>query len=150
MDTTKNYYYENTLNFNIETIKTAIKSVLEKNKNRFVYSEKDLNDTFNTYNFGEIKCSYLIVFQKIDENTTQIKLTCSSRVGFEVCMSSLEHYTTEFLNILSAKLSGISEEEMQKVLNENNSDAGIANMSAYSSFAYLVAAVVFFVLFLFI
>lgn len=129
MDTTKNYQYENELSFNIEDVKTAIKSILETYKTRFLHSEKDLNDVFSTYNFGEVKCGYLVTLQKIDDNTTKIKMTCSSRAGFEVGMASLEVYTAEFLNILSAKLNGATEEEMQTVINENNSDSSLSCMS---------------------
>ena len=39
MDTTKNYQYENELNFNIEDVKTAIKSILKTYKTRFLYSD---------------------------------------------------------------------------------------------------------------
>ncbi len=129
MDTTKNYQYENELSFNIEDVKTAIKSILETYKTRFLHSEKDLNDIFWTYKFDEVKCGYLITLQKIDDNTTKIKMTCSSRTGFEVGMASLEGYTAEFLNILSAKLNGATEEEMQTVVNENNSDSSLSCMS---------------------
>ena len=129
MDTTKNYQYENELSFNIEDVKTAIKSILETYKTRFLHSEKDLNDVFSTYNFGEVKCGYLVTLQKIDDNTTKFKMTCSSRTGFEVGMASLEGYTAEFLNILSAKLNGATEEEMQTVVNENNSDSSLSCMS---------------------
>lgn len=129
MDTTKSYQYENDLSFNIEDVKTALKSILETNKTRFLHSEKDLNDVFGTYNFGEVKCGYLITLQKIDDNTTKIKMTCSSRTGFEVGMASLEAYAAEFLNILSAKLTGATDEEMETVVNENNSDSTNANIS---------------------
>ena len=129
MDTTKNYQYENELSFNIEDVKTAIKSILETYKTRFLHSEKDLNDAFSTYNFSEVKCGYLVTLQKIDDNTTKIKMTCSSRTGFEVGMASLEGYTAEFLNILSAKLTGATDEEMQTIVNENNSDSSLSCMS---------------------
>ena len=129
MDTTKNYQYENELSFNIEDVKTALKSILETNKTRFLHSDKDLNDAFCTYKFGEVKCGYLVTLQKINDDTTKIKMTCTSRTGFEVGMASLEAYTAEFLNILGTKLSGASDEEMETVVNENNSDSTNASVS---------------------
>ena len=143
MDTTKNYQYENELSFNIEDVKTAIKSILETYKTRFLHSEKDLNDVFGTYNFGEVKCGYLVTLQKIDDNTTKIKMTCSSRTGFEVGMASLEGYTAEFLNILSAKLTGSTDEEMETVVNENNSDSANANISGCLSIISIAISIGF-------
>ena len=140
MDTTKNYQYENELSFNIEDVKTAIKSILETYKTRFLHSEKDLNDVFGTYNFGEVKCGYLVTLQKIDDNTTKIKMTCSSRTGFEVGMASLEGYIAEFLNILSAKLTGATDEEMETVVNENNSDSSLSCMSTILTVIIIVCA----------
>ena len=49
----QNYYkYENEVNFNIDVIKEALKSILKANPVRFIHEEKDLNDTLGTYSFG--------------------------------------------------------------------------------------------------
>jgi hypothetical protein len=42
----QNYYkYENEVNFNIDVIKDALKSILKANPVRFMHEEKDINDT---------------------------------------------------------------------------------------------------------
>ena len=121
------YKYENEINFNVNDVKNALKEILETNRTRFLHKDKDLNDTFGTYSFGEIKCSYLVTLTKMNDDTTKIVITCSERPGsFHPSMASLESYTSEFLNILSAKLSGTAEEEMKEIVNQNNSDSGLA------------------------
>jgi UDP-N-acetylmuramyl pentapeptide synthase len=124
----QNYYkYENEVNFNIDVIKEALKSILKANPVRFIHEEKDLNDTLGTYSFGEIKCAYMVTLSKIDEDHTKIVINCSSRQGgFEASMASLANYTNEFLAILTAKLDGASEEEMKDVVRHNNSDSSVS------------------------
>ena len=127
----QNYYkYENEVNYGIDEIKKAIRSILETNKIRFLHEEKDLNDAFGTYHFGEIKCSYMITVTKVDDSRTKISINCSPREGgFKPSMASLEGYTNEFLTILTAKLNGASDEEMTSVVKENNSDSSLASFS---------------------
>lgn len=128
----QNYYkYENEIGFNIEVVKTALKDILSKNKTRFIHKEKDLNDIFGTYHFGEIKCSYMLTLKKIDDNNTNITINCSPRSGgFTPSMASLEGYTNEFLKILTAKLNGASDQEMKVVVKENDSDSSLSSISA--------------------
>lgn len=138
----QNYYkYENEIGFNIDVIKTALKEILSKNKTRFIHKEEDLNDTFGTYHFGETKCSYMLTLKKIDDNTTNITINCSSRSGgFNPSMASLEGYTNEFLKILTAKLNGASDEEMKVVVKENDSDSSLSSFSAIITLIIVVAA----------
>ena len=127
----QNYYkYENEIGFALEDVKTALKSILETYKTRFIHEEKDLDDTFGTYRFGEIKCSYMVTLTKASDNSTKLSLTCSPREGsFKPSMASLEGYTKEFLNILSAKLKGTPDEEMSNVVKNNNSDSSLSTIS---------------------
>ena len=127
----QNYYkYENEINYNIDTIKEAIKSVLKSNPVRFLHEEKDLNDAFGTYSFGEVKCAYMVTLTKIDDEKTKILINCSSRAGgFEASMASLAGYTKEFIAILSAKLNGASDEEMKEVVKQNNADGSLSCIS---------------------
>lgn len=64
------YKYENEIPFSIDEVKNALKDILSKNRTRFLHEDKDLNDTFNTYSFGEVKCSYMVSLKKVDDNTT--------------------------------------------------------------------------------
>ena len=133
------YKYENEINFSINEVKEAIKAILKANPTRFIHEDKDLNDAFGTYKFGEIKCSYMVSLAKVDDNNTKITITCSERTGgFNPSMASLESYTSEFINILSAKLSGKSDEEMKEVVSENNSDSALANASCLGTLLTLV------------
>ena len=140
----QNYYkYENNVNYKISEIKDALKSILETYKVRFLHEEKDLNDAFGTYRFGEIKCSYMVTLTQIDENNTKIVINCSSRAGFQASMASLEGYTNEFLAILTAKLSGASDEEMISVVKENNSDGSLSGFAGVMSIIIFIVALYF-------
>jgi UDP-N-acetylmuramyl pentapeptide synthase len=141
----QNYFkYENVVNFNIDEIKTALKSILEANKTRFLHEDKDLNDDFGSYHFGEIKCSYMVTLNKVDESSTKITVNCSPRHGgFQASMASLENYTNEFLAILTAKLKGASDEEMASVVKQNNSDSSLASSSIIITIIIIVASLFF-------
>ena len=136
------YKYENEIDFSINDVKNAIKDILEKNRVRFLHKEKDINDVFNTYKFDEIKCSYNITLIKVSENSTKITLTCSERGGgFTPTMASLESYVSEFMNILSKKLSGATDEEMKKALKENNSDGTASDIASIAEvISFIVGA----------
>ena len=143
------YKYENEIDFSINDVKNAIKDILEKNRVRFLHKEKDINDVFNTYKFDEIKCSYNITLIKASENSTKITLTCSERGGgFNATMASLESYASEFMNILSKKLSGATDEEMKKALKENNSDGTASDIASIAEvISFIVAGFVLYLLF---
>ena len=135
------YKYENEIDFSINDVKNAIKDILEKNRVRFLHKEKDINDIFNTYKFDEIKCSYNITLIKVSENSTKIILTCSERGGgFKPTMASLESYASEFINILSKKLSSATDEEMKKALKENNSDSTASDIASIVEIISLIGA----------
>jgi len=139
----QNYYkYENEINYNIDTVKDAIKSVLKSNSVRFIHEEKDLNDAFGTYSFGEIKCAYMVTLTKIDEKKTKIFINCSSRKGgFEASMASLAGYTKEFITILSAKLNGASDEEMKEIVKQNNADSSLSCISVIVAIISIAAII---------
>lgn len=141
----QNYYkFENEINFNVDVVKEALKSVLVSNPIRFMHEAKDLNDTFGTYSFGEIKCSYMVTLTKIDEDKTKLVVTCSSRQGgFEASMASLANYTNEFLAILTAKLNGASDEEMKTVLKQNSSDNSLSGISVLITIISIIAIIYF-------
>jgi hypothetical protein len=145
------YKYENIINFNIDDVKKSIKNILKSNKTRFIHDEKDLNDIFSTYSFGEIKCSYLVALTKVDDNSTKITITCSPRNdGLETSMASLEKYTGELLNIISSKLSGATDEEMVQIINDNNSDGVLSNINGTIELISFVlgAGILLYILFL--
>ena len=137
-----NYRYENQIQFNIEEVKTALKNVLNLNPTRFLHNANDLNDIMLTYRFGEIKCSYVVTLQKIDDTNTKIVISCSERYGFPLSVASLESYVTEFLNILTAKLSGQSDTEVMQVMNNNNSDSNLANTTSCMSLIIIVITII--------
>ena len=141
----QNYYkFENEINFNVDVVKDALKSVLAFNPTRFLYETKDLNDTFGTYSFGEIKCAYMVTLSKLDEGKTRIVVTCSSRQGgFEASMASLASYTNDFLAILTAKLNGASDEEMKTVLKQNSSDNSLSGISVLITIISIIAIIYF-------
>ena len=144
----QNYYkYENEVNYNIDVIKDALKAILKTNPVRFLHEDKDLNDAFGTYSFGEIKCSYMVTLTKIDDDHTKIIINCSSRQGgFEASMASLAGYTKEFLTILTAKLDGASDEEMIEVVQQNNSDSSLSCISVIITIIAIIA--IFWIIFM--
>jgi hypothetical protein len=139
----QNYYkYENEINYNIDTIKDAIKSVLKSNPVRFLHEEKDLNDAFGTYSFGEVKCAYMVTLTKIDDEKTKIMINCSAREGsLRPSIASLAGYTNEFITILSAKLNGASDEEMKEIVRQNNSDGNLSCISVIITIITIAAIV---------
>ena len=135
------YYFNQEINYSIESVKSAMKYILSKYATRFLHSEEDINETFNTYRFGEIKCSYLVSLEKVDENHTKVSLTCSPREGgFQPSPASIESYASEFLNILSARLEGKTGTELHNIVKKNNSDSTLSGLSAIISFILLALA----------
>ena len=141
------YKHECQVTVNVDNVKNALKDVLNLNPTRFLYNEKDLNDLMLTYSFGELKCAYVVTLQKIDENNTKIVIDCSERTGgLNLSVASLQSYVTEFLNILSARLDGKSDEEILTVMENNNSDSNLANFSAYVTLVTII--IIFIILFI--
>lgn len=141
------YKHECQVTVNVDNVKNALKDVLNLNPTRFLYDEKDLNDLMLTYSFGELKCAYVVTLQKIDENNTKIVIDCSERTGgLNLSVASLQSYVTEFLNILSARLDGKSDEEILTVMENNNSDSNLANFSAYVTLVTII--IIFIILFI--
>ena len=63
-------------------------------------------------------------------------------------MASLESYASEFMNILSKKLSGATDEEMKKALKENNSDGTASDIASIAEvISFIVAGFVLYLLF---
>ena len=141
------YKHECQVTVNVDNVKNALKDVLNLNPTRFLYDKKDLNDLMLTYSFGELKCAYVVTLQKIDENNTKIVIDCSERTGgLNLSVASLQSYVTEFLNILSARLDGKSDEEILTVMENNNSDSNLANFSAYVTLVTII--IIFIILFI--
>ena len=141
------YKHECQVAVNVDNVKNALKDILNLNPTRFLHDKKDLNDLMLTYSFGELKCAYVVTLQKIDENNTKIVIDCSERTGgLNLSVASLQSYVAEFLNILSARLDGKSDEEILGVMENNNSDSNIANFSAYVTLVTII--IIFIILFM--
>jgi hypothetical protein len=117
------------LPYSAEVVKNAIRAILQEYSPKyFSYKESGINNETGTYNFTRTKWSnvpnFLVTVTERGEEKTSITINCSSDL-YTTSPSSLQTDTTEIINILSEKLKGATDEEMQEVIKKNSSGNGI-------------------------
>lgn len=76
---------------------------------------------------------------KVDDDTTNMNISCvGSSDGCET-NAQLEHYLTEFLNIFTNAIEGKSVDELEQIASEQNADNSLGNSMVL---LYLIGIVV--------
>lgn len=116
------------VSFPITTVKDAVRSLLRSYPKFFITKKNGINDELGTYIFDRPKGidtpTIRITLQKVNENQTCIELHSSSR-SMTSTAPDLQLSITEVQNILMAKLSGKSRNDILKIIKRNNSGNGV-------------------------
>lgn len=125
IDNRDTFYYNTTIERNIDVVDNAIKECIQLICKSYEYN---FNDVLHNYSFSRSQYTYLVSTTE-KENHTLLNISCKAKEGvFSMQkIANAQEVTNEFLNILSAKLNNVTPEQMEDVVKKNSSDTPINN-----------------------
>ena len=116
-----------TINYSLDKCKDALKRSLDS----FLHINENFNDVLNTYSFGRNKgiwnANYTICFSKVDDDTTNMNISCVGSSDGGETNAQLELYLAAFLNIFTNAIEGKSVDELEQIASEQNADNSLGN-----------------------